>query len=72
MSASRPPDIVGYTLEDARQALTAAGWTAGEITETRPPRQTLLDPRRVVRQRVRADGSVALVVSGERSDGARV
>ena len=72
MSGSRPPDVVGYTLEDARQALAAAGWNVGEVTETRPPRRTLGDPRRVVRQRVSADGLVGLVVCGERSDGARV
>jgi beta-lactam-binding protein with PASTA domain len=72
MSGSRPPDVVGYTLELARQALIAAGWKVGEVSETRPPRRTLGDPRRVVRQRVSADGSVALVVCGERSDGVRV
>jgi len=72
MSGSRPPDVVGYTLEDARQALIAAGWKVGEVIETRSPRRTLADPRRVVRQRVSADGLVALVVCGERSDGARV
>jgi beta-lactam-binding protein with PASTA domain len=70
MAGSRPPDVVGYTLEDARAALTHAGWMVGEVTETRPPRRTLMDPRRVVRQRVNADGSVELVVCGERSDGA--
>jgi hypothetical protein len=72
MSGPQPPDVVGYTLEDARQALIAAGWEVGEVSETRPPRRTLGDPRRVLRQRVSADGSVALVVCGERSDGARV
>lgn len=70
MAGSRPPDVVGYTLEDARAALGHAGWMVGEVTETRPPRRTLMDPRRVVRQRVNADGSVGLVVCGERSDGA--
>lgn len=59
-------------MEDARQALAAAGWNVGEVTETRPPRRILGDPRRVVRQRVSADGLVGLVVCGERSDGARV
>ncbi len=72
MSGSPPPHVVGYTLEDAQQALIAAGWKVGEVSETRPPRRTLGDPRRVVRQRVSADGSVALVVCGERSDGVRV
>jgi PASTA domain len=71
MAGSRPPDVVAYPLEDARQALIDAGWTVGEVTETRPPRVILLDPRRVVRQRVAPDGSVGLVVCGERSDGAR-
>jgi len=71
MVGSRPPDVVGYPLEDARQVLIDAGWTVGEVTETRPPRRTLLDPRRIVRQRVNADGSVGLVVCGERSDGGR-
>ncbi len=71
-SPSQPPDVVGYTLDDARQAVTAAGWRVGEVIETRPPRRVLGDPRRVVRQRVSPDGSVALVVTGERSDDARV
>ncbi len=72
MSGSPPPNVVGYTLESARAAIVAAGWTVGEVLETRPRRQTLQDPRRVVRQRVAADGSVELVVCGERADGARV
>lgn len=72
MSGSPPPDVVGYTLEAARQALVAAGWRVGAVTETRPPRRTLEDPRRVVRQRTAADGAVDLVVCGERSDAARV
>jgi hypothetical protein len=71
MSGSRPPDVVGQTLEDALQAIVAAGWKVGEIIETSPPRRTLGDPRRVVRERMGADGSVDLVVCGERSDGAR-
>ena len=69
MAGSRPPDVVGYTLEDARQVLTHAGWMIGEVTETRPPRRTLGDLRRVGRQRVSADGSVGLMICGERSDG---
>lgn len=72
MSGSLPPNVVAYTLENARAALAAAGWTVGEVIETRPPRRALLDPRRVVRQRVIADGSVGLVVCGERVDGAQV
>jgi hypothetical protein len=72
MSGSLPPNVVAYTLENARAALAAAGWTVGEVIETRPPRRALLDPRRVVRQRVIAHGSVGLVVCGERADGARV
>ena len=69
---SEPPDVVGYTLDDACQTIAAAGWRVGEVIDTRPPRRTLVDPRRVVRQRVGADGSVVLVVCGERSDDARV
>ncbi len=72
MIGSRPPDVVGQTLEDACLAIVAAGWKVGAITETFPPRRTLGDPRRVVRERTSADGSVGLVVCGERSDGARV
>ena len=71
MAGARPPDVVGYPLEDARQALVDAGWTVGEVIEARPPRRTLLDPQRVVRQRAKADGSVELVICGERSDGER-
>jgi hypothetical protein len=67
-----PPDVVGLTLEDARLAVTAAGWTVGEIVETRPPRRTLQDPRRIVRQRVAAERQLVLIVCGERSDDARV
>ena len=69
---SQPPDVVGYTLDDACQAVAAAGWKVGEVIETRPPRRTLADPRRVLRQRVGVDGSVVLVVCGERSDDARI
>ncbi|TMI90648.1 MAG: hypothetical protein E6H00_06330 [Bacillati bacterium ANGP1] len=70
--AGRPPDVVGYTLEDAQRAADGAGWTVGAVVETRPPRRGLRDPRRVVRQRVDADGRLILVVCGERSDDARV
>lgn len=69
---SQLPDVVGYTLDEACQAVAAAGGTVGEVIETRPPRRTLVDPRRVVRQRMGADGAVVLVVCGERSDDARV
>jgi len=70
--AGRPPDVVGYTLEDAQGAVGAAGWTVGAVVETRPPRRVLRDPRRVVRQRVDADGRLVLAVCGERSADARV
>jgi beta-lactam-binding protein with PASTA domain len=66
--AGRAPDVIGYTLDDARQILAASGWTIGEIAHTAPPRRALLEPSRVVRQRVRADGALALVVCGERTD----
>ena len=69
---SPAPDVVGYTLDEACQVIAAAGWRVGEVIETRPPRRTLADPRRVLRQRVGADGSVVLVVCGERSDDARI
>lgn len=69
---SRLPDVVGYALDDAQQTLAAAGWRLGEIVETRPPRRTLQDPRRVVRERVDGQGLVELVVCGERSDDARL
>lgn len=67
-----PPDVVGFPLEDARRILAAAGWPEGEVSETRAPRRALVGPQRVVRQRVDADGRVALVVCGERSEDARV
>ncbi|HKV45370.1 MAG TPA: hypothetical protein VJT32_11970 [bacterium] len=67
-----PPDVVGFTVDEATRIVAAAGWTVGSIAETRPPRRTLLDPRRVVRQRVDAGGRLVLVVCGERSDDARV
>ena len=67
----RPPDVVGYPLEEARRILAAAGWTPGDIAETRPPRRALTGPLRVVRQRAEPDGRIALVVCGERvEDGA--
>lgn len=72
MPGSPPPNVVAYTLENARDAVAAAGWKVGTVIETRPPRRTLEDPRRVVRQRVAADGSVELVVCGERAGGVRV
>jgi len=64
----RLPDVVGYTLDDARRALAAAGWPAAEIVETRPPRRTLEGPQRVVRQRLGAGDRVLLVVCGERTE----
>lgn len=72
MAGPHPPNVVASTLEDAREAVVAAGWVVGAVIETRPPRRTLEGPRRVVRQRVAADGTVELVVCGERADGARV
>lgn len=66
----RPPDVVGYPLEEARRILAAAGWPEGETSETRPPRRTLGGPLRVVRQRVDPGGRVALVVCGERVEDA--
>ena len=69
--AGSPPDVVAYLLEDARHLLAAAGWSIGEIASTAPPRRTLGGPSRVVRQRVRPDGSVAVVVCGERADAER-
>ncbi len=71
-SAHRPPEIIGYPLDDASEILAGSGWSVGETVETRPPRQTLLTPYRVVRQRVDAQGHVALVICGERSADARV
>lgn len=64
----RPPDIVGYTLDAARERLAAAGWSAVEVVETRPPKRTLRPPQRVVRQRTGAGDRVLLVVCGEQSD----
>ncbi len=71
-SDRQPPDVVGFPLDEARRILAAAGWPAGETSETRPPRRALSGPLRVVRQRVDAEGRVALVVCGERAEGARV
>ena len=71
-SAHSAPDLVGYTLEEAREILAASGWLEGGIADTRPPRRTLVGPRRVVRQRVDEAGRIALVVCGERSEDARV
>ncbi len=67
-----PPDVTGFPLEEAQRMLAASGWPAGEIRETKPPRRALVGPHRVVRQRVGADGRVALIVCGERSEDARV
>lgn len=68
MRASTPPNVVGYPLDEARAVLAEAGWADIEATETRPPRGGLLEPYRVLRQRL-AGGRIALVVSGERSAG---
>lgn len=63
--AHRPPDGVGYLLDEAQRLLEGAGWQVAEVVETRPPRRLLEGPRRVVRQRLGA-GGVLLVVCGER------
>ncbi len=70
-SERRPPDVVGHTLEEARQILAAAGWPESETSETRPPRGALSGPLRVIRQRVDAEGRVAVVVCWERAEDAR-
>jgi beta-lactam-binding protein with PASTA domain len=72
MAPAPPPDLVGYTVDEAREILAAHGWQEGEIVETRPPRRQLSGPGRVVRQREGEAGRVALVVCGERAEGARV
>jgi hypothetical protein len=65
-SRAAPPNMVGYLLDEAQAALAGAGWAEAEIAETRPPRQPLTGPQRVLRQRVAGPGRIALVVSGER------
>ncbi len=73
MAADRlPPDVVGYTLEDARDLLAAAQWTAVEVVRTCPPRRTLRAPERVVRERLAAGDHVQLIVCGERAEDAGV
>jgi beta-lactam-binding protein with PASTA domain len=72
MRSPEPPDLVAYTLEEAREILAAAGWREGDTVDTCSPRRTLVGPRRVVRQRVDEAGRIALVVCGERSEDARV
>jgi len=73
MGAERlPPDVVGYTVEEAREALAEARWMAVEVVETRPPRRTLLPPERVVRQRLAAGDRVLLIACGERAEDPRV
>lgn len=69
---ARPPDVVGYPLEEARRILAAAGWPEGETSETRPPRRALSGPLRVVRQRIDPEGRVALIVCGERAEDAQM
>jgi hypothetical protein len=69
--ASQPPDVIAYTLEEARLRLAAAGWSVSDVVFTSPPRRTLRGPSRVVRQRIRDDGLLALVVCGERADAER-
>lgn len=71
-SAHSAPDLVGYTLEEAREGLAASGLSEGGTVDTHPPRRTLVGPRRVVRQRVDEAGRIAFVVCGERSEDARV
>jgi hypothetical protein len=72
VSGEAAPNVVGLVLDDARQVVVAAGWHVEEIVETRPPRQVLQGPRRVVRQRVIGDRRLAFVVCGEQAPGARV
>jgi hypothetical protein len=58
-------DVLGWALDEARQALEAAGLRV-EVVETRTPRPVRLSGAlRVVRQR-QADGVVHLVATHER------
>ncbi len=73
MAADRlPPDVVGYTLDEARGILAAAQWTAVEVAETCPPRRGLRPPQRVVRERLAPGERVQLIVCGERAEDSRV
>jgi len=68
----RPPDVIGFSLEEAQSILEADGWTVAETVETSPQRRPLSGPRRVVRERVDPSGRVSLVVCGEHSGDVRV
>ncbi|MDR7417974.1 MAG: PASTA domain-containing protein [Armatimonadota bacterium] len=59
-------DVLGWPLDEARQALEAAGLRV-EVVETRTPRPVRLSGAlRVVRQRQATDGLVSLVATRER------
>jgi len=59
-------DVLGWSLEQARAVLEAAGYRV-EVVETRTPRQvSLAGPLRVVRQQATPDGVVCLTVTHER------
>jgi hypothetical protein len=68
----RPPDVIGFSLEEAQSILEEAGWMIAETVETSPPHHPLTGPRRVVRERVDSSGRIALVVCGEHSGDVRV
>lgn len=67
-----PPNVVAFTLEEARRILADAGWPDVDVRESRPPRRALAGPLRVIRQRLVEDRRVALVVCGEHAEDVRV
>ena len=61
------PDVVGYELQVSKEILRAHGFEICEIIETHPPNRKDVGGRaRVVRQRLRCEGGVSLVVAFER------
>ncbi|NLJ34527.1 MAG: hypothetical protein GX349_08060 [Firmicutes bacterium] len=64
MPNGRPPDVKAMVLTDAKRILEDSGWSIAAVQVTRPPRGTSGEGGvfRVVRQRTKGKGQVALTL----------
>jgi hypothetical protein len=60
MSASQPPDVMGWRVSDAIARLAEEGWQVEGMTSARPPQDPESDPEtgRVVRLHVTGEAAV--------------
>ena len=66
------PDIIGFTLREARELLASAGIDAADVEITAPPRRRGAgwhDNCRVVRIKAEDNGKIALVVCDPCTEG---